>query len=89
MEASNFFVSNQEVASRKVDGWRLAPILNGKENGEIARIALMSMISAVSGGFAIVQPGSQLSINAVEAFPLEDFSSDVSFLKDLTCFVLC
>ncbi|MCJ1422989.1 delta subunit of the central stalk of mitochondrial F1F0 ATP synthase, atp16 [Sticta canariensis] len=32
----------------------------------------------LSGGFAIVQPGSKLSINAVEGFPLEDFSSDVS-----------
>ena len=32
----------------------------------------------VSGGFAIVQPGSKLSINAVEGFPLEDFSADVS-----------
>ncbi|KAF3910016.1 hypothetical protein AA313_de0204238 [Arthrobotrys entomopaga] len=30
----------------------------------------------VSGGFAIVQPGSKLSINAVEAFPLEEFSLD-------------
>ncbi|KAL8944358.1 MAG: hypothetical protein Q9211_000625 [Gyalolechia sp. 1 TL-2023] len=30
----------------------------------------------LSGGFAIVQPGSQLSINAVEGFPLEDFSSE-------------
>jgi F-type H+-transporting ATPase subunit delta len=30
----------------------------------------------VSGGFAVVQPGSQLSINAVEGFPLEDFSAD-------------
>ncbi|KAG8526900.1 uncharacterized protein KY384_008329 [Bacidia gigantensis] len=30
----------------------------------------------LSGGFAIVQPGSQLSINAVEGFPLEEFSSD-------------
>jgi F-type H+-transporting ATPase subunit delta len=28
----------------------------------------------VSGGFATVQPDSQLSINAVEGFPLEDFS---------------
>lgn len=37
-----------------------------------------SIIGAVSGGFAIVQPGSQLSINAVEGFPLEDFSADVS-----------
>ncbi|KAI4207228.1 MAG: hypothetical protein LQ348_000651 [Seirophora lacunosa] len=27
-------------------------------------------------GFAIVQPGSQLSINAVEGFPLEEFSAE-------------
>lgn len=33
-------------------------------------------ITAVSGGFAVVQPGSQLSINAVEGFPLEDFSAE-------------
>ena len=40
---------------------------------------LLNRISIlVSGGFAIVQPGSQLSINAVEGFPLEDFSPDVS-----------
>ncbi|GAM82624.1 hypothetical protein ANO11243_006060 [Dothideomycetidae sp. 11243] len=30
----------------------------------------------VSGGFAVVQPGSKLSINAIEGFPLEDFSAD-------------
>ncbi|KAL9604862.1 MAG: hypothetical protein Q9219_000310 [cf. Caloplaca sp. 3 TL-2023] len=30
----------------------------------------------LSGGFAIVQPGSQLSINAVEGFPLENFSPE-------------
>lgn len=30
----------------------------------------------VSGGFAVVQPNSALSINAVEGFPLEDFSAD-------------
>jgi F-type H+-transporting ATPase subunit delta len=28
----------------------------------------------VSGGFAVVQPNSQLSINAVEAFPIDEFS---------------
>jgi F-type H+-transporting ATPase subunit delta len=28
----------------------------------------------LSGGFAIVQPGSQLSINTAEGYPLEDFS---------------
>ncbi|KAK1139959.1 delta subunit of the central stalk of mitochondrial F1F0 ATP synthase, atp16 [Aspergillus melleus] len=30
----------------------------------------------LSGGFAVVQPDSQLSINAVEGFPLEEFSAD-------------
>ena len=30
----------------------------------------------VSGGFAVVQPGSKLSINAVEGYPLEDFSAE-------------
>ncbi|TKA32518.1 ATP synthase subunit delta, mitochondrial [Salinomyces thailandicus] len=30
----------------------------------------------LSGGFATVQPGSQLSINAVEGYPLEDFSAE-------------
>ncbi|PSK57839.1 ATP synthase subunit delta [Elsinoe australis] len=30
----------------------------------------------LSGGFAVVQPGSQLSINAVEGYPLEDFSAE-------------
>lgn len=33
-------------------------------------------ISTVSGGFAVVQPNSSLSINAVEGFPLEDFSAE-------------
>ena len=49
-----------------------------KKRCEVARDALTR---TVSGGFAIVQPGSQLSINAVEGFPLEDFSSDVSISK--------
>lgn len=30
----------------------------------------------MSGGFAIVQPNSVLSINAVEGYPLEDFSEE-------------
>merc|ERR1712169_122958 len=30
----------------------------------------------LSGGFATVQPNSTMSINAVEGFPLEDFSAD-------------
>lgn len=32
--------------------------------------------SLVSGGFATVQPNSVLSINAVEGYPLEDFSAE-------------
>lgn len=34
------------------------------------------VVFLVSGGFAIVQPNSVLSINAVEGFPLEDFSAE-------------
>lgn len=30
----------------------------------------------MSGGFAIVQPDSVLSINAIEGYPLEDFSAE-------------
>ena len=30
----------------------------------------------LSGGFATVQPGSKLSINAVEGYALEDFSAE-------------
>ena len=30
-----------------------------------------------------MQPGSQLSINAVEGFPLDDFNSDVNVHKSL------
>jgi F-type H+-transporting ATPase subunit delta len=32
--------------------------------------------TTVSGGFAIVQPDSVLSINAVEGYPIEDFSEE-------------
>lgn len=37
---------------------------------------LMHSYVTVSGGFAVVQPGSVLSINAVEGYPLEDFSAE-------------
>lgn len=30
----------------------------------------------MSGGFAVVQPNSVLSINAVEGYPVEDFSEE-------------
>lgn len=43
-----------------------------------APFVLINWSLLVSGGFAIVQPGSQLSINAVEGYPLEDFNPDVS-----------
>jgi F-type H+-transporting ATPase subunit delta len=33
-------------------------------------------LHTVSGGFAVVQPDSKLSINAVEGYPLEDFSAE-------------
>ena len=56
----------------------LHPWKYDKEVCEFSSNALTRTIPAVSGGFAIVQPGSQLSINAVEGFPLEDFSPDVS-----------
>ena len=53
---------------------------NHEENCEFAGDALTGRVLKVSGGFAIVQPGSQLSINAVEGFPLEEFSSEVCVL---------
>jgi len=37
---------------------------------------LTGWLCTVSGGFATVQPGSVLSINAVEGYPLEDFSAE-------------
>lgn len=43
---------------------------------DVAELRLIS-ICTVSGGFATVQPGSKLSINAVEGYPLEDFSAEV------------
>jgi F-type H+-transporting ATPase subunit delta len=32
----------------------------------------------VSGGFAVVQPNSQLSVNAVEAYTLDEFSIEAA-----------
>lgn len=37
---------------------------------------LTQYTSAVSGGFAVVQPNSSLSVNAIEAYPLEDFNAE-------------
>lgn len=42
----------------------------------------------MSGGFAVVQPGSKLNINAVEGYPLEDFNADVRLIhKELHLFL--
>jgi F-type H+-transporting ATPase subunit delta len=38
---------------------------------------LISTWFIVSGGFATVHPNNKLTINAIEAAPLEDFSSEV------------
>lgn len=57
------------------------PASQGNKMGMIGRICdaeayeyLLHVI--VSGGFAVVQPNSALSINAVEAYSLEDFSAE-------------
>jgi len=41
-----------------------------------AKRVLLTRLLIVSGGFAVVQPDSQLSINAVEGYALEDFSDE-------------
>lgn len=40
------------------------------------RMLIRSVHHSVSGGFAVVQPNSELSVNAVEAYALEDFSAE-------------
>jgi F-type H+-transporting ATPase subunit delta len=45
-------------------------------NADLSSQAGLTNDNSVSGGFAIVQPNSQLSINAVEGFPIEDFSEE-------------
>jgi F-type H+-transporting ATPase subunit delta len=42
----------------------------------VRNCSILRTFCLVSGGFAIVQPNSVLSINAVEGYPLEDFSAD-------------
>lgn len=58
-------------ASKKWFGTKTAPVL--------IVYRLISLI--VSGGFATVHPNNKLTINAVEAAPLEDFSPEVRFLQ--------
>jgi len=38
---------------------------------------LLLFLFIVSGGFATMNPDSTLNINAVEAFPVEEFSAEV------------
>ena len=40
-------------------------------------LSLLDVLHEVSGGFATVHPNNKLTINAVEAAPLEDFSAEV------------
>ena len=46
---------------------------------------LMLFNASVSGGFATVHPNNKLTINAVEAAPLEAFSAEVIFTLGLMC----
>lgn len=39
--------------------------------------ALLKLRFLVSGGFATVHPNNKLTVNAIEAAPLEDFSPEV------------
>jgi F-type H+-transporting ATPase subunit delta len=43
---------------------------------DFVRSRWLTWHTIVSGGFAVVQPDSQLSINAVEGYALEDFSDE-------------
>ena len=38
--------------------------------------SILTIEGVVSGGFAVVQPNSVLSVNAVEGYALEDFSAE-------------
>lgn len=63
--SKQFFRMFAPVSQPKQGRW----IVGGQPNLHI-------LILTVSGGFAVVQPNSALSINAVEAYPLEDFSAE-------------
>lgn len=44
------------------------------------------MIALVSSGFATIHPNNKLTINVVEAAPLEDFSVEVSIIQYMTMY---
>lgn len=50
-------------------------------------VANTYLCTIVSGGFATVHPNNTLTINVVEAAPLEDFSPEVCWLS-LVCYAL-
>lgn len=56
----------------------------GEHPESIFILFLLSFRIKVSGGFATVHPNNKLTINAVEAAPLEDFSVEVRFMTSLT-----
>lgn len=36
----------------------------------------------VSGGFATMHPNNRLTVNAIEAYPIDDFAPDVSVTRE-------
>ncbi|KAI1999305.1 delta subunit of the central stalk of mitochondrial F1F0 ATP synthase, atp16 [Ophidiomyces ophidiicola] len=66
-ESGDMGILSNHVPS--IEQLRPGPIEIIEENGQTKKFFL-------AGGFAVVQPNSTLSINAVEGFPLEDFSSE-------------
>lgn len=78
MEANNSSVCTPEGVLNTPEKAIVYPDQKLKADSRGIRFVLTNWSFLVSGGFAIVQPGSQLSINAVEGYPLEDFNPDVS-----------
>ena len=78
MEASNSSVCTPESVLKTLGKAIVYPDQKLVADSRGIRFVLINLSFLVSGGFAIVQPGSQLSINAVEGYPLEDFNPDVS-----------
>ena len=78
MGASNSSVCTPESVSITPSKATVYPDQASKAFSKGTGSVLINWSLVVSGGFAIVQPGSQLSINAVEGYPLEDFNPDVS-----------
>lgn len=78
MGASNSSVCTPESVFNAPGKATVYPDKELKADSKGTPFMLTNWSLLVSGGFAIVQPGSQLSINAVEGYPLEDFNPDVS-----------